>query len=629
MRGRMSVVDVPGHERFVRTMVAGATGIDLYLMVVAADDGVMPQTREHAAVLAALGVRVGVVAITKTDLAVPGAGRAPRRRDLLPGAEIVAVSSRTGEGLGDAAGGAGAGRRAGGEPSGCGPAAPARRPRLQRPRGGHGRDRHAVVGRGGARRERDRAARRPPRAIRGVEVHDEPVERAEAGQRVALNLAGVDRDEVARGDVIVGDAAPRGAAARGAAGGGQAAAAGGGSRGASAVAALAATYRVDVAITWATPEARPDGGARVAVHHGTRESAARLVELGGRFFQLRLEDADRARRRRSARASAASPRRTRSAAASCSTRTPPARPEPRPARPARPARARRARTRGRARTPGAGGARAAAPRSARARSSSSSGSSEPATSRRSTRSPSCSPRCESTAARSASARPCTSTPTRSTRSTTCVVAAIERDGQITLAGLRDELEHVTQVRAGLPRALRRDEGHAAPGRGAGPAPPALNAASQNASSCSRRASRTRPPSAPGRRRPRRAATATTRPARRTRRSRTCRSTRGIAPTSPTPPRRRRSPRSPTCRRDGRGQLAEVAQRGGAQQEVAVGGGRRAATRVASQVRPRPTARRTRGAAPSRSPSTDEESAANRRIHDSRGARAAPRDSSRP
>ena len=65
---RLSVVDVPGHERFVRTMVAGATGVDLFLMVVAADDGGMPQTHEHAAVLAALGVREGVVAITRTDL---------------------------------------------------------------------------------------------------------------------------------------------------------------------------------------------------------------------------------------------------------------------------------------------------------------------------------------------------------------------------------------------------------------------------------------------------------------------------------------------------------------------------------------------------------------------------------
>src|SRR5947209_5642078 len=62
---RLSVIDVPGHERFVRTMVAGATGIDLYLMTIAADDGVMPQTREHAAVLRALDVRRGVIAITK------------------------------------------------------------------------------------------------------------------------------------------------------------------------------------------------------------------------------------------------------------------------------------------------------------------------------------------------------------------------------------------------------------------------------------------------------------------------------------------------------------------------------------------------------------------------------------
>ena len=70
----LSVVDVPGHERFVRTMVAGATGIDLYLMVVAADDGVMPQTREHAAVLNALGVDTGVVAITKSRPRGPRAG---------------------------------------------------------------------------------------------------------------------------------------------------------------------------------------------------------------------------------------------------------------------------------------------------------------------------------------------------------------------------------------------------------------------------------------------------------------------------------------------------------------------------------------------------------------------------
>src|ERR687886_2448554 len=86
---RLSVVDVPGHERFVRTMVAGATGIDLYLMTVAADDGVMPQTREHATVLAALGVETGVVAVTKSDLADPARALA-EAAELLPGAEAVA-----------------------------------------------------------------------------------------------------------------------------------------------------------------------------------------------------------------------------------------------------------------------------------------------------------------------------------------------------------------------------------------------------------------------------------------------------------------------------------------------------------------------------------------------------------
>src|ERR671938_1233006 len=64
---RASIVDVPGHERFVKNMVAGSTGVDAFLLVVAADDGVMPQTREHLDVLRVLGVRHGVVALTKTD----------------------------------------------------------------------------------------------------------------------------------------------------------------------------------------------------------------------------------------------------------------------------------------------------------------------------------------------------------------------------------------------------------------------------------------------------------------------------------------------------------------------------------------------------------------------------------
>ena len=68
----LSVVDVPGHERLVRTMVSGATGIDLLMLVVAADEGVMPQTREHVAICNLLGIDRGVVALTKTDLVDDG-----------------------------------------------------------------------------------------------------------------------------------------------------------------------------------------------------------------------------------------------------------------------------------------------------------------------------------------------------------------------------------------------------------------------------------------------------------------------------------------------------------------------------------------------------------------------------
>src|SRR3954466_7222456 len=96
---QLSVVDVPGHERFVRTMVAGATGVDMFLLCVAADDGVMPQTREHMEVLVGLGVQHGVVAITKADLG--DTARAAEEAGILaPGCPVVQVSARRREGLG-------------------------------------------------------------------------------------------------------------------------------------------------------------------------------------------------------------------------------------------------------------------------------------------------------------------------------------------------------------------------------------------------------------------------------------------------------------------------------------------------------------------------------------------------
>jgi selenocysteine-specific elongation factor len=253
---RLSVVDVPGHERFVRTMVAGATGIDLFLMVVAADDGVMPQTVEHAAVLAALGVTDGVVAVTKADLADPAAATAAAADLLGPGVEIVACSARTGAGVGAVA--AALDRVAARLP---GRAAAPGEPVLHVDRSFTIRGAGTVVtgtlwsggvGRGDVLELLPAGARV---RVRGVQVHDDPVARAEAGQRVAVNLAGVERRAVVRGDVLAAPGAVR------------------------------PTTVLDAAL-----DLRDAGaGARVHVHHGTREAPGRLAPLGAGLWQLRLE----------------------------------------------------------------------------------------------------------------------------------------------------------------------------------------------------------------------------------------------------------------------------------------------------------------------------------------------------
>jgi selenocysteine-specific elongation factor len=254
---RLSVVDVPGHERFVRTMVAGATGIDLFLMVVAADDGVMPQTVEHAAVLAGLGVRDGVVAVTKADLA-DAVLAAEEAAELLPGVEVVACSARTGEGV--AAVAAALDRAAAALP---GRAATPAEPLLHLDRAFTIRGAGTVVTGtlwAGSVARGDALALLPAGRrvrVRSVQVHDAPVERAEAGQRVALNLVGVEVRDVARGDVV---AAPG---------------------------AVEPTTVIDAAL-----DLRDGGGghgARVHVHHGTREAPGRLAALGGDLWQLRLE----------------------------------------------------------------------------------------------------------------------------------------------------------------------------------------------------------------------------------------------------------------------------------------------------------------------------------------------------
>jgi selenocysteine-specific elongation factor len=249
----LSVVDVPGHERFVRTMVAGATGIDMYLMTVAADDGVMPQTREHAAILKALAVPNGVIAVTKSDLADPQPA-AQEAAALLPGATVVAVSARTRTGLDDLKKEldrtAAALQSRAGDDGGA---------RLHIDRvftiKGAGTVVTGTLWSGSIARG-DHVSLLPAGTqarVRGIEVHDRPVEQAAAGQRVAVNLTGVGRDEVARGDVL-------------------------------ATGILQPAYLIDAAL-----DIDAEHGDRVQVHHGTRESAARLAWLGGRFWQLRLE----------------------------------------------------------------------------------------------------------------------------------------------------------------------------------------------------------------------------------------------------------------------------------------------------------------------------------------------------
>src|SRR5579862_7322688 len=105
---RVGIIDVPGHERFIKNMVAGASGIDFVMMVIAADDGVMAQTREHLQIIQLLGVRDGLTVITKKDLVEPGYVelviddvKALERGTVLEGKPIIAVSSRTGEGIPD------------------------------------------------------------------------------------------------------------------------------------------------------------------------------------------------------------------------------------------------------------------------------------------------------------------------------------------------------------------------------------------------------------------------------------------------------------------------------------------------------------------------------------------------
>jgi selenocysteine-specific elongation factor len=257
--GTVGVVDVPGHEAVVRTMVAGATGIDLALLVVAADEGVMPQTREHLAILSLLGVRSGVVALTKCDLVdadwlalVEEDVRGALAGTALADAVLVPVSATTGAGL-DAL--RSALRAAALE-------IPARAAddvfRLPIDRAftvkGTGTVVTGTVWSGALGRDatvRLLPADQPIR-VRGLHAHGRVVDRVHAGDRAALALAGVDLEQVGRGAVLVQGSAWR----------------------------ATRVLRADVALLADAPRVLGPR-SRVRLHLGTSEVSARLVVPGG------------------------------------------------------------------------------------------------------------------------------------------------------------------------------------------------------------------------------------------------------------------------------------------------------------------------------------------------------------
>ena len=207
---RVSFVDVPGHERFVRNMLAGAGGIDAVLLVVAADESVMPQTREHFEIVRMLGIRRGVVAVTKTDRVSPDLVeitasdvREMSRGSALEDAAIVPVSARTGEGL-EALKRAIvqlADRNAETERESRGIRLPIDRAFSV---AGFGPvvTGSLVSGRISREQKLDLLPRRQTVRVRRIEVHGRETGEARAGERVSANLAGVELSDLKRGQML-------------------------------------------------------------------------------------------------------------------------------------------------------------------------------------------------------------------------------------------------------------------------------------------------------------------------------------------------------------------------------------------------------------------------------------------
>ena len=253
----IGIVDVPGHARFIRNMLAGVQGIDAVLLVVAADEGVMPQTREHLEIVDLLEISRGLAVVTKADLVEPdwlelvsAELSETLARTSLAGAEIVPVSALTGAGL------EGLKTKLDALLAGAAEREDRHRARLPIDRvftiGGFGTVVTGTLADGSIRVGEELEALPSGRRVRvrGLQVHNTKVETAKAGSRVAANLVGVDRDDLARGEVL------------------------------SRPGSLAVTRRVDASVRVVSDAPRGvRHGAHLTLHTGTAEVSARAIVL--------------------------------------------------------------------------------------------------------------------------------------------------------------------------------------------------------------------------------------------------------------------------------------------------------------------------------------------------------------
>ena len=273
---RAGIIDVPGHEKFVKNMLAGAGGIDIALLIIAADEGIMPQTEEHLAILSLLDIKKGVIALTKKDIVdeewlemMQEEIKERMKGTFMENAAIIPVSSYTGEGIEELKAEL---SRVASECEGKSETVPFRIP-VDRV---FSIDGFGTVITGtlieGVVNEGDSVTIYPDKIqskVRGLQVHSKPVQTAYPGQRVAVNLSGVHKSDLERGDIIAAEDS------------------------------MESSMMLDVLLkVTADTERKIKNGSRLHFYHGSREILCKVILLDcdelqkGQegYAQIRLEE---------------------------------------------------------------------------------------------------------------------------------------------------------------------------------------------------------------------------------------------------------------------------------------------------------------------------------------------------